>query len=166
MNKRAHTPIHTHSFGRSDRTGPGSQQRAAAAHSNHTIHHTASHQDLSTDNTHVDCGSYQCHLDLGTKENPVPPSCPTVHPSSALFSTFSIVEPCLVILRISTIYECLAVSQLPIVFGFILKNGVMGRLIGYEKVNFTHQFTDREWSLVVHSVTVPSLDSSLRPTSY
>ncbi|THU97303.1 hypothetical protein K435DRAFT_857710 [Dendrothele bispora CBS 962.96] len=58
---------------------------------------TASHQGLSTDDTHVNYCPYQWHLDLGTKGNPVPPSCPAAHLSSALFLTFSTVEPCLVL---------------------------------------------------------------------
>ncbi|THU97310.1 hypothetical protein K435DRAFT_857714 [Dendrothele bispora CBS 962.96] len=75
---------------RDGRVGAGHQRRAAAAHLNYDIHHTAS-QDLSTDDTHVNCGPYQSHL--GTKENPVPPFYSIVHLSSALFSTFPIVEP-------------------------------------------------------------------------
>ncbi|THU97325.1 hypothetical protein K435DRAFT_754126 [Dendrothele bispora CBS 962.96] len=140
---------------------------------------------LSTDDTHVNYGSYQWHLDLGTKENPIPPSypphvtsCPPVlrpvlnflhlraSPGVSIFHV-SIMTVYLAVLAFPTFYNTnvftdpyrygyIAVSQFPIVFGFGVKNGVVGWLIGagYEKVNFMHRFTGRVLFLAVNVHTL------------
>ncbi|THU95065.1 hypothetical protein K435DRAFT_859916 [Dendrothele bispora CBS 962.96] len=73
-------------WSRSGRTGLGRQRQAAATHFNHDIHHTASHQYLSTDRTHVNCSSYQWHLDLGTYQTE--PSSSLLEIASSDFYTY------------------------------------------------------------------------------
>ncbi|KAF5337828.1 hypothetical protein D9758_015706 [Tetrapyrgos nigripes] len=118
------------------------------------------HRDLSTDDSHVNYGSYQWHTQrIDDRENPAPPSYPPhvtscVRPLRPVLRLLhrrvtpgvSAFHVCTMAVYLAALafpsfystnvftdpyrYGYIAVSQFPIVFGFAVKNGILTSLIG------------------------------------